>query len=175
MSEIWLHKPYRSLDSAEFHSIKRDICYLYHQLAAYCGVMGDLNYQEVYPLPYWEYLNISGLLVPERVFIQTGCLMMILAMAWETLSDAGSYIAQNNHATRCLNALNTVEGDDANFYRLVEIVKLALNLVQRAGSENDEQLEIEKLSAESGWAFREYVLGYFQRTIEPCREVEQSG
>jgi len=166
MSEIWLDKPYRSLSQTELFQIKRDICYLYHELAEYCGMMGDLDYSEVYSLPYWEYLNISGLLENEKVFVQTGCLMLILAMVWESLSDAGAYIMKDKRIAYCENAIKMLEGNNPTFYRLVDTVQLGLSLVKEKNI--DEQAGI--FSKESSWAFQEFVLGYFKQISEKCSD-----
>ncbi len=48
-----LHSP--DPDCTDWHTVQiveRDICLLYHQLADYSYVMGDLYYGDIYSLPY---------------------------------------------------------------------------------------------------------------------------
>ncbi len=41
--------------------INRDIYMLYHELAQYSHIMGDLDYANLYPLPYWDFIANSAL------------------------------------------------------------------------------------------------------------------
>lgn len=73
--------------------IEKDICFLYHQLSSYSYIMGDLDYNEHYRLPYWDFINIKSPMNDyEKAFIQEGCLVLILTMAWEQIEGAGCYI-----------------------------------------------------------------------------------
>ncbi len=65
------------VDWVAVQEVERDICLLYHQLADYSYIMGDLYYGNVYALPYWEYLCVPGLDESQQEFIREGCLVMI--------------------------------------------------------------------------------------------------
>ena len=41
-------------DSQLYNRLTRDVCYLFHELAGYNHIMGDLDYANDYSLPYWE-------------------------------------------------------------------------------------------------------------------------
>jgi hypothetical protein len=79
--------------------IERDICLLFHQLADYSSIMGDLSYGDVFALPYWEYLDFPDVDPEERNFLRDGCLVMILAMASECVDGTGSFLAA--HIPEC--------------------------------------------------------------------------
>ncbi|MBN1511612.1 MAG: hypothetical protein JXB13_06325 [Phycisphaerae bacterium] len=86
--------------------------------------MGDLSYGDVYAIPYWEYLDPTGLRPEDCRFIQEGCLVMILAMAWAQIDGACSYIRQFlQQIQQCLNSL--VIQDELG-QRLLNAVKLAV-------------------------------------------------
>ncbi len=66
-----LHSPNNGeTDWQTIQRVERDICLLYHQLAEYSYIMGDLYYGDVYALPYWDYLNLQTLEPDQRAFIR---------------------------------------------------------------------------------------------------------
>lgn len=152
-SDVWLSKPYRALKLGELRELKRDICYLYHDAIQYSFIIGDLDYGV---LPYWEYLNISGLYDDDKDFIQIGCLISILAMCWDVFDDAGGYIMSDNRIHKCQNALSTMESNHPDIYRLADAVNLALNTLQH-NAEPDKHL-----TEEAAWIFERFVRGYFR-------------
>src|SRR5712691_1560834 len=87
------HSPGASVDWVLKQQVERDICLLYHQLADYSYIMGDLYYGPVFGLPYWEYLDFPDLDGADREFLRDGCLVMILAMAWDQIDGSGVYIS----------------------------------------------------------------------------------
>ena len=116
--------------------------------------MGDLFYGTVFALPYWDYLNPTGLDPEDLEFIREGCLVMILAMAWERIDGAGSYMSQFHE--RIQESLDSLEIEDEPLRRLLHTVKLA---VSEAAQEKP--VPSESLMAESNWVHREFVRGYF--------------
>ena len=145
--------------------VERDICYLYHELSEYSGIMGDLAYGSVYAQPYWEFLDLNVWQMPEeeRCFIRDGCLVMLLAMAWDVIDGSGSYLMK--HLSPCQQAVAVIEAENENTKRLVETVMIALEAVEK-GSQGGESLRgaplwhLENLSV---WVNREIVGGYFQQ------------
>jgi hypothetical protein len=134
--------------------LQRDICFLYHELAEYTGITGDLAYTLMYKLPYWD---LAGAILPqmdekEALFIRNGCLIFILAMAWEIIEGAGSYL--NEHIDRCHLAVNALKVSDSDTQRLIEIVKLSLETINNPSLRD----ELEELSV---WANQTFVRGYF--------------
>ena len=143
--------------------IERDICLLYHQLADYSFIMGDLYYGSVFALPYWEFLDLPEFDSAEERFIRDGCLVMILAMAWEQIDGAGAYIGP--HLSACKTAVERLQPDEEKTQSLVRTVLLALDTAKTG------QVETEELTALSQWVHREYVQGYFRRLVQ---EFDQS-
>ncbi len=137
--------------------IESDICLLYHQLANYSSIMGDLYYGDVFALPYWEFLNIEGIEDEERIFVRNGCLVMILAMCSECIDGSGSYIY--SHIENCQKYLSYLSPEDEKSHRLIMAVKSALQLAQ------NEQEETPELTDAMLWVHREYVRGYFRKTV----------
>jgi hypothetical protein len=145
-----------AIDWEVIWQVERDICFLYHELAESPGIMGDVAYGSLYTLPYWEFLDVrtEGLPEPERRFIRDGCLVMLLAMAWDMIDRSGTYLAP--YLERCHRAVAELQAEDAKTQDLVRTVTLAL---ETARSGQHAGRELEELSV---WANREYVAGYFR-------------
>lgn len=137
--------------------VERDICLLYKQLAEYTYIMGDLYYGDVFNLPYWDYLNLDLPDSEREDFVRDGCLVMILAMAWEFIDGAGNYIQFRFSA--CHNAVSKIIILDEKMDKLVRTVKLALETVEQEAAESDELIEL------SSWVHKVYVEGYFRETV----------
>jgi hypothetical protein len=156
----------RPLSWVEVQHAERDICLLYHQLAKVFVHQGGPVLRAVYGLPYWDYLSVSNLELERAVLLRDGCLMMMLAMAWETIDGAGSYLSEER-LRLCLAAVQRLEGvessyDDPRTERLIGAVKLALGMAQ--ADKVSAELEA-RLMAESAWVHREYVRGYFREHV----------
>ena len=165
--ELWLIRSgrrIRELGWVEKQEVERDICLLYHQLAEYSYIMGDLYFGTVFRLPYWEYLAISGELASEdAAFIRDGCLVMILAMAWETIDGAGSYI--HDFEDECIAAVASVEAEDQETLHLLKVVATALQIVKQGGNQVAQD-SMRQLTEDSGWVHRQYVEGYYTRAVD---------
>jgi hypothetical protein len=99
--------------------VERDICYLYHELSEYSGIMGDLAFGCLYTLPHWEFLHLNVRQMPEeqRCFIREGCLVMLLAMAWDVLDGSGSYLIK--HFSPCQQAVAAIEAHNASLTKML--------------------------------------------------------
>ena len=153
-----LHTRNGSMNWVLKQHVERDICLLYHQLASYSYIMGDLYYGSVFGLPYWEYLDFPGLDSADRDFVRDGCLVMILAMAWDQIDGSGAYI--NPHIAACRGAVARILCEDEDTQKLVHTVSLALNAAEQGGA------EIRELQELSTWAHNRYVRGYFCRAAQ---------
>jgi hypothetical protein len=160
-----------SVDWVLKEQVERDICLLYHQLADYSYIMGDLSYGSVFGLPYWEYLDFPGLDTGDREFLRDGCLVMILAMACEKIDLMGWYI--NPHIAACREAVARVACEDEDTTKLVRAVRLALDMAEQVpptvaeprkfGPQTPEMWELSELS---DWVHRRYVRGYFRSVAQ---------
>lgn len=139
----------------EIQCVERDICYLFHQLSEYSYVMGDLYWDSIYSLPYWDYLE-PEVVDPKRArFIQVGCLVMVLARAFGLLDRGGRHKEPwVEESRRRIAAMKAADDDSA---KLASITLRALELAS-AGSSSDEELE-----AQSRWVHTTFVCGYFER------------
>ncbi len=137
--------------------VEADICLLFHQLADYSYIMGDLYYGDVFSLPYWEFLDMKGIDEVDRRFIRDGCLVMILAMCSEYIDQTGTYI--HNYLEICQRRLSCIAPGDEKSARLLTAVALALQTAQ------DGKAESKELTESMAWVHREYVLGYFRRKV----------
>lgn len=153
-----LHASGQSADWILKQQLERDICLLYHQLSSYSYIMGDLYYGSVFVLPYWNYLEMPGLETPDRDFLRDGCLVMILAMAWDQIDGSGAYIQSHIPACREALARLTCEGEDAE--KLVRTVRMALDVADRGGPETPELQEL------SRWVHKRFVRGYFRHIAD---------
>jgi hypothetical protein len=140
-----------------FWKVERDICFLYHELSEYAGIMGDLAYGSLYTLPYWEFLNLQGSNIEDedRCFIRDGCLVMILAMSWDIIAGSGSHL--KGKIGLCRQAVGELEAEDERTEKLIRVVSSALDIAEQGHGTNK---EIEELSV---WVNYEYVHGYFRR------------
>lgn len=140
--------------------VERDICFLYHELSEYAGIMGDLAYGSLYPLPYWEFLNLhdSNIHDEDRCFIRDGCLVMILAMSTDIIDGSGSYL--KDKFGLCRQAISELQAKDERTKELIRVVGLALDLAEQGHGSNK---EIEDLLV---WVNYEYVHGYFRRMAD---------
>ena len=149
----------RSLEWSEIEDIERDICYLYHQLVDYDYIMGDLAFGVTFRLPYWEYLHVSGLPANLFAFVRDGCLVMLLAMAWEVIDEAGRHLLDDQHLTACQTSLQQFSPTDPRTERLCATVQQALDYI--ANGMGNDQLRLNLIAAESDWVHRTYIRGYF--------------
>jgi hypothetical protein len=147
------------IDWVLIQKVERDICLLYHQLAEYACVMGDLYWGSVYDLPYWEFVGVGDLgELGYSDFIRDGCLIMIPAMAWQKIDGAGGFVTDK--IALCRAAVEAIDPTEEQTKRLVETVRLALDEAQRDQSEPQECYEL------SRWVYRHYVRAYFERMAE---------
>lgn len=148
-------------DWIEIQKVERDICFLYHQIEPYQSIMGDLNYEELYPRPYWFYLDLDSEKDRDH-FVRDGCLVMILAMAWEAIDGSGGYVFP--HIQACRNAIENLTLEDERITKIVETVNLALDYAESSTPEDE---QIQDLSS---WVYDEVVGNYFRsRTSQPKR------
>ena len=170
-------------DWTEVQELERDILLLYHQLIEYDHLMGDLSYDTVYRLPYWEYVNPTGLTQEQdqQQFIREGCLVMILAMAWDLIDESGTYISR--HIADCRSGVAGLTCENADTQKLIGVVVMALDLAERAaealrtmpGVPDQDRLDVwhkavpralvHDLSEQSMWVYRHYVRGYYERIV----------
>lgn len=135
--------------------IEKDICYLYFQLSSYSFIMGDLCYKEIYNLPYWNFINIIESQSDEKQsFIREGCLIMILAMAWEVIDGAGSYIMDKIEDV--FHCLELFEPSNERESKLFNIVISALKYAKS----NEGNLDL--LNEQSTWVHNEHIRNHFR-------------
>lgn len=150
-----LHLPDKSdVDWVLVQRVERDISLLYHQLAEYSFIMGDLYYGDVYALPYWNFLDTPGLPEDKQAFICNGCLIMILAMAWDEIDGSGDYLTK--FAKPCAEALGRLEAVDESSERLLAIVRDAVTAAVEGSCPKD-------LFSRSVWVHETFVRGYFKQ------------
>ena len=159
----------KDIDWTNVWEVERDICYLYHELSEVQGIDGDLAYGTIYAQPYWQFLDLSAFQMPEaeRRFITEGCLIFILAMAWDVIDGSGSYISDK--LVRCQQAIDKLIATDDNERKLVLTVKLALSAAATGAGTSDQ------LEALSDWVNRTYICGYFERKIVESPYLRRGG
>ena len=148
-------QPQSTEEFVDVQRIERDILLLYHQLSDYEYMMGDLYWGDVFSIPYWEYLAPAFLEDDQARFIQDGCLVMILAMAWEKIDQAGSYI--DSHIETIQKALETFVALDEDQRRLLNAVRQAVGEAECKEFIDPNSILIE----ESRWVLEEVVGGYY--------------
>jgi hypothetical protein len=143
------------IDWVLLQEVKRDICFLFHEQTEHPRIDGDLAYGTFYRLPYWEFLT-ADIPPDDRAFVREGCLVMILAMAWDLIQHSGSFLA--DRIETCRLAVTGVEAEDERTATLLATVRLALDTAERGEAADD---RLEELSV---WVNATVICGYFQRT-----------
>ncbi len=151
-----MHKDSGELDYVLQQRVERDILLLYHQLSEYSCVTGaGLYFGSVFALPYWEYLAVDDLRSEEQAFIRDGCLIMILAMAWERIDAPRAYMT-DRILEDCRHAVQRLAVADDQTRKLVETVTMGLDMAERG-----DDVGYEELSERSRWVYKTYVRRYF--------------
>jgi hypothetical protein len=141
-------------NESDYWHVLRDICFLYHEQGQYQSIMGDLPYAEILNLKYWEYLSANWDTLDDNFrFIREGCAVMILAMAWEAIDGAGSYIY--DYLDRVESCLQDAYIDDKDTETLMAVVGDAVRHVREKRCESPELIE------KSQWVYDRYVQRYF--------------
>lgn len=153
-------------DWVEVRKLERDILLLYHTLMAYNGIMGDLDYESVFSRPYWEYLNPTGLCGPRAIFIQEGCLIMVLAMARGALDGSCSYLMQfSPEVITAVERCRPLGNEGGRLHAHVRDV-LGHAVSEIPADEN-------KLAKESLWIHENVIRKYYKNMLE--RRQDGSG
>lgn len=157
-----LHSSNPKTDWHAVQIVERDICLLYHQLADYSYVMGDLYYGDIFSLPYWDYLSISNLEPERHTFIRNGCLVMLYAMASDVLDGSGAYLTMDRQrylaARAAIDALPTYD-DESN--RLIAAVRNSFKLIDENRGTWEDASDVQDVIAESSWIHECFVRQYF--------------
>lgn len=152
----------QELDWTEIQLVERDICLLYHQLADYSHIMGDLYYGDVFSLPYWEYLDVDGLEPERQRFVCDGCLVMLYAMAVDVLDGSGTYLTMESERYSAVrNALDRLQPNGHATDRLASALRTLIGLIDRDPSREDGSAELMDEVAESTWVHEHFVRRYF--------------
>lgn len=137
-----------------YKQLTRDVCYLYHELADYGHIMGDLDYANDYSLPYWEVINGIGTGYGNDRFIRSGILVLFMAMIHDQLDGSGCWLLK--HANDVAEQLKHFIPEDENLLRLCDAVLWGITLIQGPASED------EQFATDSAWAYDTFVRSYFQ-------------
>ena len=143
------------VDWVLYQRLCRDVCFLYHELAARSYVTGDLDYANIYSLPYWDHLLEIDTGGRDDEFLKNGLLMILLAMIWDELDESGVWISNFLPAVKDALAFHVAESSDS--VRLFAIVQRGLELIERKSPADASMRE------ESHWAHETFVRGYFRR------------
>ena len=162
-----LHTTSPKLDWVAIQKVEADICLFYQQQAHYSFIMGDLYYGNVYSLPYWEMLNQEGIDDERLEFLQSGCLMIVLAMCWELLDGTGNFLTPHAPtALACVRACRAATDRVARLRQHVEDILCYLGNRPPGLSAIEEEHGWAAFLDVSQWAHREFVLGYFRKWCE---------
>ncbi len=146
----------------EIELVKRDICFLYHQLAGYHDVMGDLDYR-YFTLPYWQYFNpaaVSDDRTEESLFVSDGCLVMVFAMACDSLDGSGRFLVDDKERLSAVqDRLKALAPSDAKTDRLVAAVRQATSAV--ASNHLSPHSNADAAIADGCWIHETFINAYF--------------
>ena len=141
-------------DAALYKQLTRDVCYLFHELAAYRHFMGDLDYANDYALPYWTLINRIDTGRGDDRLIRSGILILFLAMLHDEFDGSGCWISK--HLDAVFTALNQFVPEDDEMLRLTESVLHGAQLL-RTDSKPDDRFD-----GDSSWAYDTFVRRYFE-------------
>ncbi|MEM9120970.1 MAG: hypothetical protein AAGD09_24265 [Cyanobacteria bacterium P01_F01_bin.56] len=143
-------------DYTLYKQLIRDVCYLFHELSLYRGIMGDLNYSEDYPRPYWLLINRVNTGQEDDRMIRSGILILFMAMLDGAFDGGSAWLIQ--HQDAIAKALSSFVPEDSDMLRLGEAVLHGLSLLN-AGCQPDDRFK-----EDSGWAYEQFVRQYFARS-----------
>lgn len=140
-------------DDALYKRILKDVCYLYHELAAYRHIMGDLDYANDYSIHYWELLNrVDTGRIDDR-FIRGGILILMLAMLQDAFDGSGDSISK--HHSAATKAIAEFIPEDEDMLRLGDAVAHGLQLLAESRIGDD------RFNSDACWAYQAFVQKYF--------------
>lgn len=158
-----LHTQDGQPDWVAIQAVERDICLLYHQLADYSYIMGDLYYGDVFGLPYWEFLDIQGLTAEQRDFLRVGCLVLLFAMASEVLDGSGAYLTMDpSRYAAASAAVRSLTGLSDDVGRLADAVRHAFGMIDAGSGTWDQSDAAAELNTFSTWIHERFVRRYFE-------------
>ncbi len=102
----------------------------------------------------------------DRRFIRDGCLVMLLAMAWDVLDGSGTYLLP--YLDLCRQAITQLEGKDEKTARLTQAVNHALEAIKQ-GQRGSYEMDLQDV-----WVNREYVHRYFRQKSEEMAALHEN-
>lgn len=139
-----------------YKQLTKDVCYLFHELSLYQGIMGDLDYTGDYSKPYWLLINRIDTGREGDRLIRSDIFILFMAMLEGEFDGSGVSISQHQGAVA--KALSDFIPEDSDILRLCEAVLHGLSLLA-AGCPPDKQFE-----EDSGWAYDQFVRQYFAQS-----------
>lgn len=143
-------------DYVLYKQLVKDICYLFHELSVYRGIMGDLNYTEDFPRPYWLLINRVSTGQDDDRLIRAGILILFMAMLDGEFDGSGVSISQ--HRDAIAEALSSFVPEDSDMLRLCEAVLHGLSLLNADGQPDG------RFREDLGWAYHQFVRQYFTQS-----------
>ena len=140
-------------DLKVYRRLVRDICYLYHDLAGYRFIMGDLDYAAEYDFPYWQVVNRIDTGTLEDRFIRGGILILVLAKMQDVFDGSGDSLTVE--LCDYQRSLSDFIPEDDEMLRLLQAVEHGLNIVKSGGTKDD------LIEREMCWAYNAFVNAYF--------------
>lgn len=139
----------------DWTDVERDILLFYHRTALDPADPAPVDFEGLYPRPYWELLDPAGLPAGRRDFIREGCLVLMsqLALAAWDERPAGPRRAALAPMRAALDALD--ERRD-RLVRLMNIVRALIDFAEEGRSMTE---DVARLADE---VREDYVGGWFR-------------
>lgn len=141
-------------DHQLYERLVRDVCYFYHKLSDYGEIVGDLDYANDYPLPYWRLINRVDTGRGDDRFIRSGILMLLMAMIHDQLDGSGDRIS--DHVNDVTLNLQQFVPEDGDMLRLCDAVLHGLAILDNPRARDD------RFDTDSAWSYDAFVRRYFQ-------------
>lgn len=141
-----------------YKQLTRDVCYLFHELAAYQQIMGDLDYENDYALPYWTLINRVDTGWNDDRLIRSGILILFMAMLNDEFDGSGCWISQ--HLDAVISALEQFIPEDNEMLRLSNSVSYGIELLRMNSQPG------ERFSGDLLWAYNTFIRQYFKSSAE---------
>ncbi|ESA35851.1 hypothetical protein N836_10000 [Leptolyngbya sp. Heron Island J] len=141
-------------DAAVYKLLTRDVCFLFHELAVYRHIIGDLDYANDYAIPYWILINRIETGRDDDRLIRSGILILFLAMLQDEFDGSGCWIS--NHLDAVSAALHQFVPEDNEMLQLSDSVLHGIELL-RANIKSDDRFD-----GDLAWAYNTFVRRYFE-------------
>jgi hypothetical protein len=147
------------IDYPESELVKRDIVYFFHLQMDYTHLECNIDWG-LFRLSYWKFLQPENLGEHDDLFIQRGCLSMILAGLESHAGNIGNALGSDADLIVCGETLKSIHYADELAERLRVLAVEVFELANQKNHVRDFDA-VARIPAKTAWVHREIVIAYY--------------